>query len=65
MLRKGLLSIDDEVKASATGAAAKSLISTSSPTRRSGVNVVVAVVGGMHFSGRSFVCRGGSSLYSG
>ena len=49
VLGEGLLSVGVEVKASTACAAAKGSAAAASPTRRSGVGVVVAIVGGRHY----------------
>ncbi len=49
MLREGHLSVEVEVEATSAGAAAESPASAASPSRRSGVRVVLAVVCGGHY----------------
>ena len=51
MLREGLLSAEIEVEASSSVAAAVSRVATASPARRSGIGVVVLIVGGRHCCG--------------
>ena len=51
MLRGDLLSVEVEMEASSSGAAAEGLVVAASPARRTGVGVVIAIVGGRHSCG--------------
>ena len=51
MLREGLLSVEVKVEASSSTAAAEGLAAAASPTRRSGVGISIAIVGGRHNCG--------------
>ena len=51
MLREGLLSVEVEVEASSSVAATVGSVAPTSPARRSGIRVVVVIVGGRHSCG--------------